>query len=64
MENRIDAIKELTKELNRLKLQNLRLKTHMQVLVSHPRNKTADKIRNKYSTGEKVARDLLTGLMN
>jgi len=64
MEKRIDAIKELTLELNRLKLQNLRLKTHMQVLVSLPRSKTANKIRDKYSPGEVVSKELLTGSMN
>jgi hypothetical protein len=64
MENRIDAMKELVKEVSRLKLQNLRLKIHMQVLTGLPRSKTAGKIRDIYSPGEKVARDLLTGSMN
>jgi len=64
MEKRIDVIKELTLELNRVKLKNLHLRTHMQVLVSFPRSKTANKIREKYSPGEVVSKELLTGSMN
>jgi len=64
MEKRIDAIRELTLELNRVKLKNLRLKTHMQVLISHPLSKTAGKIRQKQSPGEIVSKEFLTGSMN
>jgi hypothetical protein len=42
------VIKELEKELKRLRLNNLRIKLHMQVLVSNPASKTSDDIRTRY----------------
>jgi hypothetical protein len=45
LESQKQLIKELARELTRIKRNNLRLKTHMQVLVGTPRCKTAEKIR-------------------
>lgn len=40
-----ETIKALEKELKRLRLNNLRLKLHMNVLINTPCSKTAEKIR-------------------
>lgn len=46
------TIRELEKELRRLRLNNLKLKMHMQVLVNHPFNFAASKIRSIYNSKE------------
>ena len=64
MEGQKQLITELLKELRRLQLKNLKLRLHMQVLVSHPLIKEARKLRAKYAREKEVSRDLLTGSMN
>ena len=46
-----EIIKAQDQELRRLRIKNLQMKLHMQVLVSHPDIPTSDDIREKY-TGE------------
>jgi hypothetical protein len=41
-------MREYTKELKRLRMANLRIKLHMEVLVSHPDIKTASELRERY----------------
>jgi hypothetical protein len=43
-------IKELEAELRRIQRKNIRLKMHMEVLVSTPYSKTAERIR--YTSGK------------
>jgi hypothetical protein len=43
--NEKEIVKAYEKELKRLRLNNLRLKLHMNVLVNTPKCKTAEKIR-------------------
>lgn len=53
-----DLMKEEEKELRRIRLKNIQLKLHMEVLVSHPIGTAAKKIRQQYSPVT-VTRDLL-----
>jgi uncharacterized metal-binding protein YceD (DUF177 family) len=41
-------IKELVRELKEAKRSNLRIRLHMQVLVSNPSSRTAEDVRGKY----------------
>lgn len=44
-----EIIRELEKELRRLRLNNLKLKMHMQVLINHPSGYASAKIRGIYN---------------
>jgi hypothetical protein len=44
-----ELIKEYEKELKRLRMKNLKIKLHMEVLVHNPFSKTASEIRKIYS---------------
>jgi hypothetical protein len=43
-----DLAKEYEKELKRLRMNNLKIKLHMEVLVHSPFSKTASEIRKTY----------------
>ena len=43
-----ELIKELTRELQRIRMSNLKIRMHMQVLVNHPAIKTSCRIRERY----------------
>jgi hypothetical protein len=42
------SVDVLTTELRRLRRENLKLKMHMQVIVSNPETRTSQKLRDKY----------------
>lgn len=43
-----DLNREYEKELMRLRIANLRIKLHMEILVSHPDINTSAELREKY----------------
>jgi hypothetical protein len=44
----------LEREIRRLQIKNLKLKMHMQVLVSHPLNSASAKVRSQYNGKEEA----------
>ena len=44
-----EIIRELEKELRRLRINNLKLKMHMQVLINHPFGYASAKVRSVYN---------------
>jgi hypothetical protein len=64
MENPYIIIKELEKELRRIRRDNLKLKMHMQVLINHPLINASKKIREKYNSEARVSKDLFIGSLN
>lgn len=64
IETQGELIKELTRELQRIRRSNLRIRMHMQVLVNHPSIRTSSRIRERYRLPGINRKGLLTTSLN
>lgn len=52
-------IRELIKELRRLRLNNIKMKMHLQVIIGNPACKTSEDLKQKYKSSAAFSESIL-----